>query len=187
MSPTVALITQFFAICTLLADGLVVILLGAYIAKKINPTIRFFDSVLDFFAARAVLFSFLVALLGMLTSLFYSELVGFPPCVLCWWQRVFLYPQVLLLGGALLRKGHRTSENNSIILSIIGAGFAIYNVYLQFGGNPLLPCASTGPSCSQRLFLEFGYITIPTMSLTAFALIITFLAVKKSKPRADQI
>lgn len=121
----------------------------------------------------ALLIIFIVSLAGTLLSLYYSNIVGLEPCTLCWWQRIFLYPQVILAGVALWR-----NDKNILIyslwLSAIGAIIAGYQSLLQYGLTSSLPCAAgtTAVSCSKVYFMEFGYITIPLMAFTAF--LITF-------------
>lgn len=137
--------------------------------------------VLEFVSKNAILFSLVVALIATLGSLFYSEIAGYEPCKLCWFQRVLMYPQVILLGIALWKKNGMLTIYNSIALSILGAVIAGYHYLLQIGIAPELPCAAMGysVSCSQRFVMNFGYITIPMMALTAFTLIILFMAAQK--------
>lgn len=144
--------------------------------------------VLEFFSKYAVLFSFIVALIATLGSLFYSEVAGYEPCKLCWFQRIFMYSQVILLGIALWKKGGSLAIYNSITLSIIGAVIAGYHYLLQIGVAPELPCSAVGYSaaCSQRFILQFGYITIPMMALTAFVLILLFMFGKLYSKRNEQ-
>jgi len=139
------------------------------------------EKFLQLFGKNAILFSFIVALIATLGSLFYSEIAGYEPCKLCWFQRIFMYPQVILLGVALWRKNGVPAIYNSIILSVIGAVIAGYHYLLQVGVAPELPCAAVGYSaaCSQRFVMNFGYITIPMMVFTAFALIIFFMISRK--------
>lgn len=144
--------------------------------------------VLVFFGKNAVLFSFIVALAATLGSLFYSEVAGYEPCKLCWLQRIFMYPQAVLLGIALWRKNYE--KYNSIVLSAIGAAIAGYHYLLQIGIAPELPCSATGYSvaCSQRFVMSFGYITIPVMALTVFVMIILFfLASSLSRSKSVNI
>lgn len=135
-----------------------------------------------FISRNALLFAFVVALIATSGSLFYSEIAGYEPCKLCWFQRIFMYPQVILLGLALWKKDYGI-KLYGIVLSAIGAVIAGYHYLLQLGVAPALPCAAVGYSaaCSQRFVLQFGYITIPMMALTAFLLIIIFLAVRDDK------
>ena len=134
-----------------------------------------------FFGKNAVLVSFAVALIATLGSLFYSEIAGYQPCKLCWFQRIFMYPQVILLGIALWKKNETLAIYNSLALSAIGGMIAGYHYLLQIGIAPELPCAAVGYSsaCSQRFVMNFGYITIPLMAFTAFALIFILFLIKK--------
>ncbi len=129
----------------------------------------------DFVGERAILLAFLTALVATGGSLLYSNIIGFPPCDLCWWQRIFLYPQTILFFTALLKKDEGM-RFHAFILSSLGALVALYHTFIQFGGASVLPCAATGPSCTALYFLEYGYVTIPTMSLTIFALILILMA-----------
>lgn len=136
---------------------------------------------LKYFSQKAILFSFIVALMATLVSLFYSEIAHYAPCQLCWFQRIFMYPQVILLGIALWKKDKIITVYNSIALSTIGGLIAGYHYLLQVGVASALPCGAVGYSaaCSQRFVLNFGYITIPMMAFTAFALIVTMMIVTK--------
>ena len=117
--------------------------------------------------------AFLVSLGATVGSLFLSEIAQFEPCKLCWFQRIFMYPQVFLLGIALWKKDLGI-YTYSIALSAIGAIIAGYHYLLQIGVAPALPCSAVGYSadCSQRFILQFGYITIPLMAFSAFLLIL---------------
>ena len=161
---------------TVIGDVLVVILLIGAFWKDSPVRMRISGS-------RGLLFAWIVALLATLGSLFYSDILGYTPCKLCWFQRIFMYPQAILLGVAFFRRDNRVLE---YVLWLSGIGFLIaaYHYLIHIG---LLPgsCAVTGisVSCSQRFVMEFGYITIPMMSLTAFALtfLISLLAIRSRR------
>ncbi len=121
--------------------------------------------VVKFVGGNAIVIGFLVALSAIGGSLFYSEIVGYEPCLLCWWQRLFIYPQVLLFGVALWKKD-RGVFAYSAALAIFAGILALYHSYVYWGGESLLPCTALGGACSKIYVMEFGYITIPTMSLT---------------------
>ncbi len=127
----------------------------------------------------------LLALLGTAGSLWYSNVIGYPPCDLCWVQRIALYPQVLLLAVALFKRD-RGAVDYALVLSLAGLAVAAYHVSLQFGLAPLAPCSVGAVSCSQRPFLAYGYVTIPVMSLTAFALQALVMATAKVAGRVSQ-
>ena len=164
------LVNQILSILTVAGQAVVLLILILYFFDAKN-------SILAFFSKNSIKFSFIVALVAMLGSLFFSEVAGYEPCKLCWFQRIFMYPQVFLLGLALWKKEKIVAKRNSIMLSVIGAVIASYHYLLQIGIAPELPCSATGYSvaCSQRFIMSFGYITIPMMALTAFLLILVFL------------
>ena len=126
--------------------------------------------------------AFLFTLGATMMTLYYSEILGFAPCGWCWVQRVFLWPQVLLFAIALYRE-ERAAADFSIAFSVFGGIAALYQHYLQMGGQALVPCPASGAGdCAQRILFEFGYITFPLMAATLFAfLIVLMLFIKKSK------
>jgi disulfide bond formation protein DsbB len=134
------------------------------------------DKYLRFVSKNAYLFGFLVTMGGMVLSLIYSDVIGYLPCTLCWYQRILLYPQALLLGLALW-KGDRLITDYIIALSGIGIILALYQKYLEMGGSSLLPCSATEVACSRIYVLEFGYITIPVMALTSFVFIFVLMLI----------
>jgi len=126
-----------------------------------------------FIARWGLWLALLITLTATLGSLFYSDIAGFIPCKLCWYQRILMYPLPILLGTAIWHKDYRISRYINP-LTIIGALIAAYHYLLQLDITPLTSdCAiiGYGSSCSDRFFLELGYITIPMMALTAFVLI----------------
>lgn len=123
---------------------------------------------------------FLAALGAFLLSLFYSNIVGFPPCELCWIQRIFLYPQLILFGMELYKRDHSIVDF-SIVFATIGSIVSVYHLYIENGGASNLGCAALSPanttqvSCATRYIYEFGYVTMPLMALTLSLFIITIL------------
>ena len=120
---------------------------------------------------------FLVALGGVLLSLFYSNVIGYPPCELCWIQRIFLYPQLILFGMELYKKD-KSMVDFSIVFAVLGAITSIYHIYIENGGTSSLSCADPskgGVSCAVRYIYEFGYVTMPIMALTLSVFIIVIL------------
>lgn len=158
-------VNQIFSILTILGQVIIIGLIILGFTKSFN----------QFISKNAVLFSFVVALIAALGSLYFSEVAGYTPCKLCWFQRIFMYPQIIILGIALWRK-EKEAIGYSFALSILGAVIAGYHYLLQIGVAPAATCGITGYSisCSQRFIMQFGYITIPMMAFTAFLLIIVF-------------
>ncbi len=122
-------------------------------------------STVSLIGKRALVLGFLISLAALAGSLFYSEIVGYEACVLCWWQRVFLYPQLVLFAIALW-KNERSVFAYSVVLSVFAGVIAAYQSYVYMGGASLLPCTAAEGGCSKIYVKEFGYITIPMMSLT---------------------
>lgn len=135
-----------------------------------NKNIKF---VYSFVQQNAFSFAFFVASGAAVGSLALSEIAHYPPCDLCWFQRIFMYPQVIILGIAVI-KNDISSRIYSLSLCAIGIGFAIYHFFLQLYPS-ILPCTSGGILCSRKSIELFGYMTIPVMSATAFLLIIILM------------
>lgn len=125
---------------------------------------------------------FLFAFVGSILTLVYSEVFGFIPCGLCWLQRVFLYPLVVIFGIAIFTKD-RAAALYGIALSAVGALVALYQHYLQMGGSEFIACpvAGGGADCARRYVFEFGYVTFPMMSLTLFVFIIAILYIYRKR------
>lgn len=171
------LVNQLLPILTIVAQvAIVAVVVGIVLEKKTKKQ----NAITEFFAANGLLIAFLVALSAVGGSLFYSEILGYEPCKLCWFQRIIIYPQVITLGIALWKKDG-SAYLSSYIMSGIGIVIAGYQYLSQIAVVSEIPCAAAGAatSCSERFFLEYGYITIPMMALTGFALIIVSLAAKQ--------
>lgn len=135
------------------------------------------NKILLFFKNYTFYLGFLAALGAVLLSLFYSEIVGYPPCDLCWIQRIFLYPQLVLFGMELYKK-EKSIIDFSLIFAILGSITSIYHIFVEGGMISSAVCAdpsSGGVSCSVRYIYEFGYITMPIMALTLSLFIISIL------------
>jgi disulfide bond formation protein DsbB len=123
----------------------------------------------------------MLSLASLVGSLFMQYGLGLVPCLFCWWQRIFMYPIVLVAGlGAFKRDSLRTIADYALVLAIPGALVALYQHLLQMlPQGALIPCDASG-ECAVRTVFEFGYITLPWMALSAFALIILFAVVARS-------
>ena len=121
----------------------------------------------------AITWAFLVSLTAVLGSLFYSEIMGFEPCVLCWWQRIFMYPLAIIFGVAIWKKV-TSAFAFAIPFAFLIVLLAAYHFYVYLGGTSILPCTALGGACSKIYVMAFGYITIPFMSLTVALYILLF-------------
>ena len=112
-------------------------------------------------------------------SLFFSEVMGFPPCVLCWYQRICMYPLVLIFGAAFLSED-RSYFRYSFPLAIVGLSIAIYHNLLYYNIIPesAAPCRQ-GISCTTVFFEWLGFLTIPSLSLIAFSLTLILLILSR--------
>ncbi len=121
------------------------------------------------YVLNLIFFTSLTATLG---SLIYSNVIGFPPCELCWIQRIFMYPQVIISFMAILKKD-KDIVNYLLPLSILGGIVALYHSLTHFGlGDGLVGCTSALGDCGKLYVFEYGYITIPLMAFTIFAYLI---------------
>jgi len=113
----------------------------------------------------------IIALVATLGSLSFSELLHLPPCVLCWYQRILMYPLVVILVVSILRRD-RASAAYVLPLSLLGVVVAMYHNLLYYHILPesISPC-QVGISCTTRQIEWLGFITIPLLSLIAFSAI----------------
>lgn len=116
--------------------------------------------------------AWVVAFVATLGSLFFSEIMGFPPCVLCWYQRICMYPLVLLLIASLYPV-NKSIFKFTLPLPIIGILISIYHNLLYYKIIPASasPC-SKGISCTTTFINWAGFITIPLLALIAFSIIL---------------
>lgn len=126
----------------------------------------------------------LIAGVSTLGSLFFSHVMGFAPCVLCWYQRIALFPLVLILPAGLFPFDARAATF-ALPLTVAGLLTAVYHNLLYAGLVPrnIQPCAQ-GVSCTEKYIELFGFVSIPMMSLLAFAgMTALLIAVKRSNHR----
>lgn len=157
-------VNYIVSVLTVLTQIFIIFLIWAKLVKN--------SAVERFVTGKVLALSFIVALGATLGSLFYSEVAGYEPCLLCWWQRIFMFPLVFILGVALTKKDYSVKPYIRT-LTIVGALIAGYQSLLQMGLLPSIVCPAAAVSCAQRYFLTFGYITLPLMGFTAFLLLIT--------------
>ncbi|ANB59138.1 disulfide bond formation DsbB family protein [Anoxybacillus sp. B7M1] len=111
------------------------------------------------------------ALIATLGSLYFSEVMKFIPCDLCWFQRIFMYPQVILLGLAAIRKEYSMARY-SLALSAIGGTISLYHYLIQkvpLFQEHAITCGRI--PCTGQYINWLGFITIPFLALTAFFII----------------
>lgn len=119
----------------------------------------------------------LIASVSVLGSLFFSEVMGFQPCVLCWYQRIVMYPLVVILAVGLFPYD-RNVVRYAAPLSMIGVLIAGFHLLLVAGYIPesIKPCVQ-GVPCSEVQVEWFGFVTIPLLSGLSFLLITVLLVI----------
>jgi disulfide bond formation protein DsbB len=122
-------------------------------------------------------FCWLVAGISVMGSLFFSHVMEFAPCVLCWYQRIFLFPLVIVLAVGLFPFDKRVVKY-TLPLAIVGWLTAAYHNLLYAGIIPenIQPC-SRGVSCTEEYIELFGFLSIPMLSLLSFTSIIVLLII----------
>lgn len=125
--------------------------------------------------------AWMVALAATLGALFIGEVMGQTPCVLCWYQRAFMFPLAIVLSVGAFREDARVWLYAGP-LAVVGLLIAAYHslVYFGFVAEALKPCSKSGPSCSDAAMTVVG-MPIPLLSLAAFAAIIVLLAIAQRR------
>lgn len=168
---------NIFSILVILVQIDIAVILVAWALKRFTKK----DNVVIRYALSWGLpLAFLTALVSTLGSLFYSEIAGYEPCTLCWYQRILMYPQVVTLGLALWKKNEAVIDQG-LVLSFGGIVIATYQYLSQIAVIEIAPCSAIGysVSCSKTFVMNYGYITIPMMALTGFGYIFVLMLVRK--------
>ena len=180
--PIVTILSVLTIAGQLLSVFLIVLLLTR---QNVLPRLR------GWISSNGLLLMLIVTLTAMTGSLFFSDIAGWTPCKLCWFQRIFMYPQVLLLGLAIWFRDKGIARY-IILLSLLGLVIAAfhYGEQVMAALNPIeidpdIPCDTSGTSCRSTPFFHFGYITIPMMALTAFIMNIvgSLFVLRAQKPQ----
>lgn len=181
MTETVSL---FLALLAVVAQVTVATAVVLTVAGRFFPgAARLRASLLGTFGPYALELALAVAVVSMAGSLYFSEGAHFTPCRLCWYQRIAMYPLVPMLGIAVWRQD-RAVRRYALPLALVGGSISTYHVVLErFPSLETGACDPNNP-CSLRWIEELGYLTIPTMALSAFALIVTLLLA--SRPDAGE-
>jgi disulfide bond formation protein DsbB len=131
--------------------------------------------------SNIILVCFFIASTATLGSLFFSEVMDFVPCTMCWYQRIFMYPLVVIF---LLNILYPKDNLFKYTISLVGIGllFSIYHNMLLFGFIPesAVPCTA-GIPCSTKYLDWFGFITIPLLSFTAYFMLFVLLLINNKK------
>jgi disulfide bond formation protein DsbB len=180
-------VALFYSLLALIAGAFVVVVAVLAVAAGPSPTAHgWLSDLREAIGPNALVAAFVVATLATLGSLYFSEVARFIPCTLCWYQRVAMYPLVVILGIAAWRRDTRVSRY-VIPVAAIGALIATYHYVLEW--FPFLDsgvCSSTVP-CTVVCFRELGFISLPYLSLSALLLIISLVWLARPAEDEDAI
>jgi disulfide bond formation protein DsbB len=175
---TVQTVETFYGILALVAFAFVIgIVVLGLLAVVSEAAADAFDAVAEAIAPNALAMGWIVAFLATAGSLYFSEVAHFEPCTLCWYQRIAMYPLVVILGIAVARRD-TAGALYAAGLAGIGAVIAAYHVALEW--FPALDSGTCDPDnpCTLVWFRVFGFVSLPTLALAAFLLILTFCLVR---------
>lgn len=115
-------------------------------------------------------------------SLFFSSVLEYEPCVLCWYQRICLFPLIFIFATGLFPTFDKSVIKYALPLTIVGGLIAFYHTLLYAGIIPenIQPC-SKGVSCTEKYFELFGFVSIPMLSFFAFSTLVTLLIILKRR------
>ncbi len=175
--------STFFALLTVVAQVAAVGALAVWAAARLSPAAaprRLAASVRESGLALA----WVVAVVATLGSLYYSEVANFEPCELCWYQRIGMYPMVVILGVAALRRDGSVAR---FVLPIVGVGAVIAAYHYVIQRFPDVGSGGCDPSvpCSLTWVWRFHYISIPMMALSGFVLIAVLVGLSRAADRSD--
>ncbi len=173
--PPIMVVNRFLGILALVALVVTVAAVLALVTRRVPDWAR--DVALPLATA--------IALVTTLGSLYYSEVAGYPPCTLCWYQRIAIYPQVIVLGVAALRRD-RAVWLTSVPLAAVGMAISVWHVVIERFPSLAGPCDPANP-CTIKWVEEFGLLTVPTMALIAGSALIALTLVARTAPEPDPV
>lgn len=172
-------VTLFFALLTAAAEAAVVLVVALFVAGRFSPaaaTAR--EELVEAVGPHALWLALFVAAVATGGSLYLSEVAHFQPCRLCWYQRIAMYPLVPILG---LAAWQRDRHIRPYVAMLAGMGGLVsgYHILVERGViAESKVCEVTNP-CTIRWVEHLGYITIPVMAGSAFALVLALLALAR--------
>ena len=173
--PPIMVVNRFLGILALVALLVTVAAVVALVTRRVPDWAR--DVALPLATA--------IALVTTLGSLYYSEIAGYPPCTLCWYQRIAIYPQVIVLGVAALRRD-RAVWLTSVPLAVVGVAISVWHVVIERLPSLAGPCDPANP-CTIKWVEEFGLLTVPTMALIAGSAFIALTLVARTAPQPEPV
>jgi len=168
---------------TISALGAIILQIGAFIMILLLFSKRKYTQVIS---DKSFIFFFGITLLSIVGSLLYSEYYGIPACKLCWFQRILLFPQFIIIVIAWLHKEKRMLAKNILAFSLPGFVLALYQTLWQYriASSVGIQCGfEDAVSCSQIHMLKFGFVTFPVVSASVFLFLIVLSVLVLLKKR----
>ncbi len=184
LATAVSTFSFFVAMLALLCwVAVVAIGIGALVHRFASREISMLESLRSDIARIALPLAWVIALVTMLGSLYYSRIQHYVPCELCWYQRICLYPFAVILGIAAWRRDAGIRIYAIPVLAI-GAVVASYHTWIQAypPSNGTSFCTADAP-CTLRYVWEFGFVSLPFMALSACCCMIVLLLIARPTPR----
>jgi hypothetical protein len=177
----------FFTALTLAADGVVVAAACVALGGVVPAGRRLRRALVQFVGPQAWGLALVVAVTATVGSLYYSEVVGFVPCELCWYQRICMYPLVVVLAVGVLR---RDTTAWWCAAPLVGVGVPLATYHWLVERVPSIASTSScsvGAPCTVPYFEELGFVTLAFMALSAFALVAALLATDRAWRRTARV
>ena len=132
-----------------------------------------------------IYFAWIINIVSFAGSIYFSNFMMLPPCVLCWFQRICIFPMSLILAVGFLKK-----DKNVIwyALPLVSIGWIIsmYHNLLYYKIIPeAISMCTSGVSCTSKQIEYFGFITIPLMALTSLTLTLICLVIFYKNSKKD--
>jgi disulfide bond formation protein DsbB len=178
---SVTAVETFYGLLALLAFATVIVIAVMRAAALASDAAAdAYDRLAGAIAPNAFAAAWLVAFLATAGSLYFSEVAGFEPCHLCWYQRIAMYPLVIILAIAAARR-EPSGAFYGAALAGIGALISTYHIALEW--FPSLDSGACDPSnpCTLVWFRVFGFLSLPTLALAAFLLILTLTLIRAGR------
>lgn len=166
-------VIQVLAALAVLCVGVSAVVFGLLLAPSGRERLRAYFGGSEW---QLVGWAWLVALVATAGSLYLSEIMHFVPCLLCWYQRIAMYPLVVVLGVATFRRDIGVWRV-AMPLPAIGLLISAYHVLLQYQPTLEVVSCNVGAPCSGRYMAVFGFVSIPVLAGAAFLMILALLAV----------
>lgn len=178
--------TLFFALLAVVAQIFVLAAVGLTLARRVPVMARWRDAALEVIGPVALPAALAVATTATAGSLYLSEVADFPPCTLCWYQRIAMYPLVVVLAVAS-RVVDRNVRRYVLPIAAIGSIVSVYHLLVErFPSIETGSCDPLNP-CSVIWVEHFGYLTVPAMALSGFAAIAVLVQIAhRQSPHQEQ-